>query len=162
MHHIGSEELSNLYAFERKRNFTFPMRIRDVYHQFVAPHLVPTRLDWDNLSDDVYYLNTSSNLLSYKQLSRAKTNGLSPLEKTAYLSFDNCRQACEADMGCLQYRFYHGICGFGRKIKLGYPKPKNDDVLYKWMSGWNVDKIQAWVQEHDDCGDAIKWPLVQT
>ncbi|KAL7798237.1 glycosyltransferase family 31 protein [Trichoderma ceciliae] len=162
MHHVGSEELSDLYAFERERNFASPMRIKDLYHHFVAPQLAPSRPDWDNLSDDVFYLNASSNMHDDEQLRRAKKKGLSPLEKTAHLSFDNCRQACQADKACLQYRFHHGVCGFSWKIKHGYPKPKEDHILDRWMSGWEVEKIQAWVQEHGKCDDKIKWPLVQT
>ncbi|KAL7934835.1 glycosyltransferase family 31 protein [Trichoderma chlorosporum] len=160
MHHVGSEELSNLYAFERERNFTFPMRIKDLYHRFVAPQLAPVRPDWDNMSDDVLYLNTSSTMCDDDQLSKAKTKHLSHLEAMAHLSFDNCRAACHADKKCLQYRFHQGICGFRRSIILGSPKPKDDDELNMWMSGWDIDKIQAWVRKHKSCSRKIDWPLV--
>ncbi|KAL6864125.1 glycosyltransferase family 31 protein [Trichoderma novae-zelandiae] len=164
MHHVGSEELSRLYAFERERNFAFPMRIKDLYHQFVAPQLVPIRPDWDNMSDDVFYLDmsSSSDLLDEEQLSRVKTEELSGLEMMAHLSFDSCRAACQADDECLQYRFHDGICGFGRRIIHGQPKSKEDHILQRWMSGWDVDKIEAWVQEHNSCDENIDWPLVQT
>jgi hypothetical protein len=162
MHHVGSEELSDLYAFERERNFSFPMRIKDLYHQFVEPQLAPIRPDWDNFSDDVFYLNVSANMHDDNQLRRAKLKGLSPLERLAHLSFDSCQRACQVDTACLQYRFHHGICGFSWKIKHGLPKPKEEHILDRWMSGWDVDKIQAWVQEHEKCNDKIKWPLVQT
>ncbi|KAM0264742.1 hypothetical protein ACHAQJ_000567 [Trichoderma viride] len=162
MHHVGSEELSDLYAFERERKFSFPMRIRDLYHQFVAPLLAPIRPDWDNLSDDVFYLNVSLNMHDDDQLRRAKLKGLSPLEEMAHLSFDSCQRACQVDTACLQYRYHHGICGFSWNIKHGFPKPKEDHVMDRWMSGWDVDKIQTWVQENDDCDDEIEWPLVQT
>ncbi|KAK4061140.1 uncharacterized protein Triagg1_10479 [Trichoderma aggressivum f. europaeum] len=103
MHHVGREGLSGLYGFERKRNFTFPMRIKDLYHEFVAPQLAPIRPDWDNMSDDVLYLNTSSAIFDVdRQLSKAKTQDLSGLEKTAHLSFEKCRAACQADKECLQ------------------------------------------------------------
>ncbi|KAH6606752.1 glycosyltransferase family 31 [Trichoderma cornu-damae] len=161
MHHVGSEELSDLYAFERERNFAFPMRIKDLYHKFVAPQLAPIRPDWDNLSDDVLYLNESSNMHDGNQLRKAKKQGLSPLEKMAHSSFDGCRQACEADKACLQYRFHRGICGFSWRIKHGHPRPKEGHTLDRWMSGWDVGKIQAWVREHDHCDEKINWPLVQ-
>lgn len=162
MHHVGSEELSDLHAFERERNFAFPMRIKDLYHQFVAPQLAPIRPNWDNMSDDVFYLNVSSKLHDDEQLKKAKTKDLSHIEKMAHLSFDSCQAACQADKECLQYRFHHGICGFGRKIIHGHPKPKEDHILDRWMSGWDVDKIQAWVQKHNSCDEEIDWPLVQT
>ncbi|UKZ77311.1 hypothetical protein TrVFT333_005031 [Trichoderma virens FT-333] len=162
MHHVGSEELSDLYAFERERNFAFPMRIRDLYHQFVAPQLEPLRPDWDNTSSDVLYLNTSSAIYDDEQLSKAKTQHLSHLEEMAHDSFESCRAACQADKDCLQYRFHQGICGFGMRITHGHPKPREDDALNRWMSGWDIDKIQAWVQKHDICDDKIDWPLVQT
>ncbi|KAL7941612.1 glycosyltransferase family 31 protein [Trichoderma barbatum] len=162
MHHVGSEELSELYAFERGRNFAFPLRIKDLYHQFVAPQLAPIRPDWDNMSEDILYLNASLNVYDEEQLSKAYTQNLSHLEKMAHLSFDNCRAACQADKECLQYRFHQGICGFGMRIIHGRPKPREDDVLKRWVSGWDVDKIQAWVQKHNSCDDRIDWPLVQT
>ena len=163
MHHAGSEELSDLYGFERKRNFAFPMRIKDLYHEFVEPQLAPIRPDWDNMSDDILYLNTSSAIFDVdRQFSKAKTQDLYHLEKTAHLSFEKCRAACQADKECLQYRFHQGICGFGRSIIHGHPKPKEVDAVNRWMSGWDVDKIHAWVQKHDSCDDEIDWPLVQT
>lgn len=27
----------------------------------------------------------------------------------------------------------------------------------KWMSGWHVDRIKAWVEAHEDCGE-VEWP----
>ncbi|PNP41537.1 hypothetical protein TGAMA5MH_06465 [Trichoderma gamsii] len=162
MNHLGSEELSALYAFERERNFTSPMRIRDLYHHFVAPRLVPIRPDWDNLSDDVFYLNMSENTYDHYQLRKAKLEGLSPLEKSAHLSFDSCQRACQVDSACLQYRYHNGVCGFSWTIKHGLPKKKASRISDRWMSGWDVDKIQVWVQEHDHCDEEIQWPLVQT
>lgn len=162
MSHLGSEEMSALYAFERERNFASPIRIRDLYHHFVAPQLVPIRPDWDNLSDDVFYLNMSENTYDHYQLHKAKLEGLSPLEKLAHLRFDSCQRACQVDSACLQYRYHDGVCGFSWTIKHGLPEPKASQVSDRWMSGWDVDKIQGWVQEHDHCDDAIKWPLVQT
>ncbi|KAF3075027.1 hypothetical protein CFAM422_002786 [Trichoderma lentiforme] len=163
MHHAGSEDLSDLYGFEQKRNFAFPMRIKDLYHEFLEPQLAPIRPDWDNMSDDALYLDTSSAIFDVdRQLSKVKTQDLSDLEKTAHLSFDKCRAACQADKECLQYRFHQGICGFGRSIIHGHPKPKEVDAFNGWMSGWDVDKIHAWVQKHDSCDDKIDWPLVQT
>lgn len=162
MNHLGSEELSALYAFERERKFASPLRIRDLYYQFVAPRLVPIRPDWDNLSDDVFYLNISENTYSHYQLRKAKLEGLSPLENVAHSNFDSCQRACHVDPACLQYTYHNGVCGFSWTIKHGLPKPKTSRTYDRWMSGWDIDKIQVWVQEHDDCDDEIQWPLVQT
>jgi hypothetical protein len=162
MNQLGSEELSALYAFERERKFASPMRIRDLYHHFVAPRLAPIRPDWDNLSDDVFYLSISENTYDHYQLRKAKLEGLTPLEKLAHVSFDSCQRACRADSACLQYRYHNGVCGFSWTIKYGLPKPKVSQISDRWMSGWDMDKIQIWVQEHDECDDGIQWPLVPT
>lgn len=162
MGHLGSEELFALYNFERERNFASPLRIKDLYHSFVAPQLVPIRPDWDNLSDDVFYLNASGNTYDRYQFRKAKLEGLSPVERVAHLSFDNCLRACRVDAACLQYRYHNGVCGFSWTIKHGLPKLKASQISDRWMSGWDADKIQAWLQEHDHCDDEIKWPLVQT
>lgn len=35
MHHASAEEVSEIYAFEKERNFSHPMRIKDMYHRFI-------------------------------------------------------------------------------------------------------------------------------
>ncbi|PHH85560.1 hypothetical protein CDD83_244 [Cordyceps sp. RAO-2017] len=158
MHHVGAEEVSDLYAFERERNFSQPMRIRDVYHRFVKDQLTATRDDWDNLSDNVFFLNASAYQYADWELQRAKKEDLSALELVAHQSFDDCRRACQSMEKCLQFRFYHGICAISDSIKHGHPTKKEEDQHWQYQSGWNLRRIEEWVAAHDDCG-AVQFPI---
>lgn len=158
MHHIGSEEVSMFEAFEQEHGFTTPMRIKDIYHRFVASKLEQHhRLDWDNMSEEVLYMDVSEEGGHEDwQISMAKTNDLSEVEAVAHHSFDDCRRACQEDDQCFQYAYRHEICALGHAFALGGPKPA-EEGRDQWMSGWITDRIQAWVEENDECGEIV-WP----
>ncbi|KAM4059198.1 glycosyltransferase family 31 protein [Hirsutella rhossiliensis] len=158
MHHAGAEEVSELYAFEKERDFSYPMRIKDLYHRFVKDQLMARRDDWDNLSDNVFYLNSSAYEYLDWEKKKAKTENLSALEMLAHESFDDCRRACHSLPECLQFRFYHGICAISHTIKHGHPTKQEPYQHWRFMSGWNVKRIEEWVEEHDDCGE-VEFPI---
>lgn len=147
-----------MWAFEKQRLFAGPVRIRDLYRKFVAPRLEATRDDWDNLSDDFFYLNTSASAYSEWELERVKPGELTKREAVAHRSFDDCRRACQSDKSCMQYRFWNGICSVSRSIRHGKPAKKEEDKWWEYRSGWMVDRIQAWIRANDDCG-AMHFPL---
>lgn len=159
MHHIGSQEVSEFDKFERERNFSSPMRIKDIFEHLLEDELAKEQKDWDNMSDDVYYVNLTAPGSGEYNSRKVKTEGLSKLEQKAHLSFDSCRRACRSLSICLQYRYYRGACAMGSKIKHGRPKQAEggSDSEDRWMSGWDLEKIEAWVREHRECG-AIVWP----
>lgn len=158
MHHMSSQDVSDLDAFEREHKFQSIMRIKDLYHRFFEPQLVSVRADWDNLSDDIYYLDTSADHEDW-EIERAQRTRLSPLEKTAHFSFDACRRACLSSINCFQWRFRQGVCVTSLSFRHGNTMPVEARMGDKWMSGWNIDKIKQWVQNNDDCGD-YPWPLI--
>jgi hypothetical protein len=158
MHHIGSEEVSDFFAFEQARNFSSPMRIRDIYLEFVAPRLKNYRVDWDNTSDDWMYADQSR----YKELegweqSRVKSQGLTETEKVAHFNSNNCHIACEDHADCFQWKYLDGVCAFSGSFRHGHPTKSSSDMKKRTFSGWNLEKIQAFIDAHADCGE-IKWP----
>jgi hypothetical protein len=159
MHHIGSEEVSEFHAYEVEREFSSPVRFKDIYHKFVAPVLTATRDNWDNLCDDTFYLNETAKEYSDWQKGKQKSDPLSEQEQRAHLSFVDCRIACHSVEDCLQFSFNDGVCMTSRSIKYGHPKEPSENVENQWMSGWDVEKISQWVAEHNDCAD-IPWPSV--
>jgi hypothetical protein len=166
MHHMNSEEINAFWAYESKRYASQdlpssppPLRIKDIYDEFFAPKLVPSREDWDNLSDDVFYLNSSTRDFEEWEVNRAKKKDMNEFEEAAHLSFDNCRAACESLKDCFQYRFQDGICGTSWAFKLGKPMKKASQEKKRWMSGWDVAKIKQWIEKQGDCGK-VKWPEV--
>lgn len=134
------------------------MRIKDLYHRFVEDRLRATRDDWDNLSDNVFYLNSSASNYADWELSRAKQQDLSALEMAAHNSFEDCRRACHSLDECFQYRFRNGICAISHTIKHGNPTKKEKEERWAYKSGWNVKRIREWVKAHDNCGD-VEFPI---
>lgn len=158
MHRMNSQDVSDLHAFERELEFQPILRIKDMYHRFFEPHLVPVRADWDNLSDDTLYLDPDADHEEW-EIGRAHTEGLSPLEKKAHIGFEACRQACLAAVDCFQWRYHQGTCATSRTFKHGSPTEVEQRMGDKWISGWNVDKILDWVRTNDECGDFV-WPSI--
>lgn len=159
MHHVVAEEISDLYALEQERKFAHPLRIKDLYHKFLAPHLAEARPDWDNMSQDVTYLNASIAKYDEGQVNRAKKDGLSDEEAEAYKSFDHCKKACFSLDNCFQFRFQNNICGLSHTIKHGKPTKKGDNDAERYMSGWNIKKIKEWIEKQGECDKTINWPI---
>ncbi|KAH6656890.1 hypothetical protein BKA67DRAFT_655195 [Truncatella angustata] len=163
MHHMNSEEISTFWEFEKRfyesqeptSNHT--LLLKDIYEEFSRPRLEAKREDWDNLSEDVYYLNAKANKYETWQLDRAKQGDLSDTEEDAHMSFEHCAKMCDEVEECFQFRFQDGICSYQKGFLLGHPKKKDPKEDERWISGWPVEKIKAWVQEHRHC-DKPLWP----
>lgn len=126
----------------------------------MGPELVEARPDWDNLSEDVYYLNKTRAAYEDWELGRAKNDDLSAEEAEAYKSFDDCKKACLSMDNCFQFRYQNSICAVAHKFMHGKPVKKGDDDSKRYMSGWNVKKIKEWIEEQDDCDKKqFKWPV---
>ncbi|KAF9874386.1 hypothetical protein CkaCkLH20_07949 [Colletotrichum karsti] len=166
MHHMNAEEISSFWEYEHKRysDKSLPnpppvTRIKDIYFEFFAPKMQPERADWDNAADDRFYLDESANKHQDWQLNRAKLDDLSPEEKDAHKSFAQCRKACEVDDACFSFQHRDGVCGFSWAWKLGHPVKKESQEEKRLMSGWDVRKINAWIEKQGECGP-VKWPDV--
>lgn len=165
MHHMNSEEVNSFYDFEHSRyakedpKHQSVLRIKDIYEHFVASKLVETRDDWDNLSEDTYYLNRSDGRHEEWEINRAKpADQLNEAEKLAHLDLEHCRLACESVSECFQYRWKDGICGTARAFMLGRPRRRDGNEEHKrWKSGWLVDKIHRWIEEQGEC-KGVEWP----
>ncbi|KAG6005038.1 hypothetical protein E4U21_000553 [Claviceps maximensis] len=162
MHHVAAEEVSELYAFEKERNFAQPLRIKDLYHKFVSKTLTEARPDWDNLSDSVFYLNATMADYSEDELKRAKSEGLSNEEAVAWRSFDDCKNACLSLHNCFQFRYQNYVCVISDKFKHGHPtKPEKEDSK-RSMSGWNMAKIAEWIKNQGECEKSFMSPIKDT
>ena len=167
LHHTGAQDISDIYAFEQERKFSYPLRIKDLYHRFVSSHLTDTRLDWDNLSDGAHYLNGSAHKYEDWEIKRATHGPLSPLEMAAPGSFEDCQKLCESQKNCIQFRYMRATCSLAGKIAHGKPvkKRNGDDVdnsngdFERPMSGWILSRVSSWVQRHNECDEQIKWPV---
>ncbi|KAI5860369.1 glycosyltransferase family 31 protein [Durotheca rogersii] len=125
-------------AFYRALGGAPALRLRDIYAGFVAPALVAGRDDWDNLSADVPAPDP---------------------ERAAHRSPEDCRRACDRAPGCLQFAYRAGACAHHRGVRLGGPVRSAADTGPACVSGWAVDRIQAWIGRQGACGEPA-WPEV--
>ncbi|KAK6074375.1 hypothetical protein SCUP234_04360 [Seiridium cupressi] len=99
MHHMNAEEISSVWQFEQTRKTDRTLLIRDLYQGLVAPKMQVQRQDWDNLSDDVCYINPDHNAQSragdHERGRQKKKNDLTDVEKDAWKSPEHCARVCE-------------------------------------------------------------------
>lgn len=162
---MNSEEISSFWEFERRRYRTNqkPLVFSEVYDEFVGSKLQNTREDWDNGSDDWFYIDFDSEDQSWEEwrVNRAvEEDKKSEPEKTAHLSWEDCRAACLEHDECFQFSWHNECCAMHRSFKLGKPVKKDKEENMRTMSGWHLDKIQAWIDENGDCSDRVEWPAV--
>ncbi|KHN94099.1 uncharacterized protein MAM_08029 [Metarhizium album ARSEF 1941] len=161
LHHVNGEEINDLYAFERKQQFAKSITIKDVYDRFVANHLRESRSDWDNGSEDVYYLDREAKSYGESELDKAKTGDLSAQEREAHKSSAGCKEACYSQEDCFQWRHRDGICGLAYgKIRLGDAVKGDGDEVTRSSSGWHMERINKWVDEQGSCHETYEWPVM--
>lgn len=160
---MNSEEISNFWMFEKQYyerqipGANQSLLLKDIYKEFLEPRLEARRNDWDNLSEDVYYLDPNAHKYEDWQLKRVHKEDLSDRELNAHRSFQDCANMCDEVEDCYQFRFQNGICSYHKGFLLGHPKKKESMEEQRWMSGWPVGKIKSWVESHQVC-EEIPWP----
>lgn len=183
LHHMNSEEISGVWQYEQTRTKTDPMQLRDIYHAFVAPNMVPRRPQWNNLADQ-------------HCMEKPEDGGDNVIEKHAHESAEACARVCLAEglavdaeayeklktdderdwylqqryrrqaptnkgsstsknRRCFSWRYREGKCCTSDSFRLGYPvaAKKEPDAT----SGWFVDGINRWIQEHGQCSSGTDW-----
>ncbi|KAK3935209.1 hypothetical protein QBC46DRAFT_423419 [Diplogelasinospora grovesii] len=168
MHHMNSEEINSFWEFERNwydgQNLSeaSPLLLRDIYDEYLAPNLQERLEDWDNLSDNRFYLDTEDENREWEkwQLDKMKnTKEYNEFEKKAHLSFEDCGKACKSlsDKECFQWKYHDGICSISDSFHLGKPVKKAHREKDRKKSGWDVEKINKWTAKQSNC-DEVLWP----
>ncbi|KAJ3490757.1 hypothetical protein NLG97_g5724 [Lecanicillium saksenae] len=177
MHHMNSEEISAVWQYEQTRTKKDPLQLRDIYHAFVGPNLVPRRPKWNNLAEQRCF--------------EKPEEGRNVIERHAHESVEACSRVCLAedlsidegvyekletederdlylqqryvqhsgksseDRNCFSWRYREGKCCISDTIRLGYPvRAKNEGDA---TSGWFVDGIERWIAEHGQCSEGTEW-----
>lgn len=109
--------------------------MKDLYHAFIANKMVNYRAHWDNLSDDVCYIDPDPaifNHLDEKMKRRQKKpSEMNRIEREAHKSVAHCSRVCE----------YEGL-------PVDYPEN-------------GVEEPQEWAQQHGLVGDQDTSPSSQ-
>jgi hypothetical protein len=100
MHHMNSEEVAMVWQYEQTRTTKALTQVQNMYHTFMAPHLIPHRDVWDNLSDDTCYVGQdekeqerAGSLEKNRQKEEKDKNAI---EKLAHKSPEACALVCES------------------------------------------------------------------
>ncbi|KAI0179589.1 glycosyltransferase family 31 protein [Hypoxylon sp. FL1284] len=100
MHHMNAEEISSVWQFEQTRKTDRTLMIKDLYDGLIRPKMQVSRQNWDNLSDDVCYLNPDPQAQQqadeHARGRQKKEEEMSEVEKEAWKSFENCAKVCES------------------------------------------------------------------
>ncbi|KAI0141220.1 glycosyltransferase family 31 protein [Xylariaceae sp. FL1272] len=177
MHHMNSEEISNVWQFEKSRKTRDILMIKDLYESLIAPKMKDTRENWNNLSDDVCYLKPDKEAQDkadgHDKDRQRKEEDLSEVEKNAWKSPEDCAKVCESeitgedandkqknrDRKCFQYRWHDDVCCTSKSFKFGEPKAEpKDDSKTKWTSGWYLKGIEDWIDAKGPC-DKPAWKV---
>ncbi|KAK0385076.1 hypothetical protein NLU13_7554 [Sarocladium strictum] len=101
MHHMNAEEISKVWQFEQTRKQEDHIMIKDMYHTFFAPNLVPVREDWANLSGDRCYIapddNSQEKATEDERRMQVPEDRKSPVERHAHENVNACSRVCEAE-----------------------------------------------------------------
>lgn len=162
MHHMSSEEVSEFWEWERKRytETQEPLILKEVYHEYFEPKLIPVRQDWDNYSDGWYYVDMDSPDHDWEdwRLSRSTNeDNKSELQKLAHLSPEDCARACDEHVECFQWTHANECCGMKASFQLGRPVKRPNEDKERMTSGWPVEKIERWIEEQGECKEVL-WP----
>lgn len=165
MHHMNSEEISSFWEYERRRyrKDQSPLLFKEVFQDLIYPKLQHShsREDWDNFSDDWYYIDFDRPDHQWEEwrvgrsvLEEKKTE----TERRAHASWQDCQAACDEHAECFQYFWHNECCAMHRSFRLGTPRKKSDDETLRHISGWNLDRIDQWLEQNGGCDDRIDWP----
>ncbi|KAI0834234.1 glycosyltransferase family 31 protein [Hypoxylon sp. FL0890] len=172
MHHMDPEEISSFWKFEKRfyesQGLPRPViRFKDIYEEFVKPKLLPERYDWDNLSEDVLYLDPNHpERYTQQQKDKDHTKKLlkqfrvPAVERDAYKSFKHCSLLCASIRNCFQFSYHNGACAYNKSFRLGRPAKKTNKKEERWISGWEYRRIYEWADEHRNCKEPV-WPNIR-
>ncbi|KAI0156380.1 hypothetical protein GGR57DRAFT_491479 [Xylariaceae sp. FL1272] len=116
-HHMTNSEIKSLWQLDQawlRYNQTI-VRFRDVFKNFILPHLESERSEWDNMSEGTEYSHKAISKLSSKE-----RTALSQVDKDAQESFEKCRVACESKFSCMQFSYVPGKCLVSDQLRLGH------------------------------------------
>lgn len=165
MHHMNSEEISSFWDLERRhyQKSQKPLLYSEVFAQLVRPQLRDRRDDWDNHSDDWYYIDLERKDHKWEKWrvdKSPKPEDRSEAESVAHRGPDECRAACDERPECFQWSWSDESCAMKRTFRMGKPVRRGDDDKKRVFSGWNLGRIEKWTSGNAPCDDRVGWPAL--
>ncbi|ETI19452.1 hypothetical protein G647_09286 [Cladophialophora carrionii CBS 160.54] len=170
-HHVHSYEVEALWQFEQEwLNKTWddedpgavPYLFKDVFEDFVMPHISEKKKDWNNGSGDKTFTEPKEGHVKEDadwdwkndEEKQKMWDDLSELEKGSVESADKCREVCDSDPECVQFSWHPGTCKLSHSIKMGRPV----DGKEEYISGWMLERVEEFKNAREECGE-ISWQI---
>ncbi|KIW63107.1 hypothetical protein PV04_09983 [Phialophora macrospora] len=170
-HHAHSYEVEALWQFEQewiRKTWddddpgAVPYLFKDVFEDFVMPHISEKKKDWNNGSGDKTFTEPKEGHVKEDadwdwkndEEKQKMWDDLSELEKGSVESADRCRKVCDSDNECVQFSWHPGTCKLSHSIKMGRPV----DAKEEYISGWMLDRIAEFRKARGECGE-ISWQI---
>ncbi|EXJ81508.1 hypothetical protein A1O1_07572 [Capronia coronata CBS 617.96] len=167
-HHSHSNDIEALWQFEREwvnktwddqRPGSRPYLYADAFDYFVQPLIAHNVTDWDNLSADKVFTKPTKNHVKENtdwdgkndQEKQELWDSLSSRQRWATRSIEHCREACQADGGCIQFSWHPGTCKLNHSIKLGHAVDSKQETT----SGWMLERIEHFKKTKEGC--EVEW-----
>ncbi|KAI0896669.1 glycosyltransferase family 31 protein [Annulohypoxylon nitens] len=145
MHHMNAEEISSVWQYEQTRTADSTLLIRDLYEGLIRPKMQVARQNWDNLSDDVCYINRDPKAQQRADGSlrdrQKDENDMNDVEKEAWKSPENCAKVCGSqDVPDEEEWDLHGVVGRNSND----PSTANDTEVAEDTSPSDAAAREAW------------------
>jgi hypothetical protein len=164
-HHSHTYDIEALWDFEKdwinktwnegNQPGAVPYLYRDTFEYFVQPNIAENKTDWNNYSGDRVFTKPKKdhvkedNDWDWKNEDEQKEmwEGWSDFQRQSVESVEDCRAACEADKGCMQYGWHPGTCKHNWGIRIGHASASKE----KYTSGWMLDRIEKHKKNGGKC-----------
>ncbi|KIV83838.1 hypothetical protein PV11_05827 [Exophiala sideris] len=164
-HHSHTYDIEALWDFEKEwinktwhesdQPGSVPYMYKDAFEYFVTPNIAEKKTDWNNYSGDRIFTKPKKDHIKedhdwdYKsdEEKQAMWDGWSESQKQSVKSPEECRAACEADNGCMQFSWHPGTCRHNWAIKVGHAEASKK----KFTSGWMLDRVEKHKKNAGTC-----------
>lgn len=172
-HHVHSYEVEALWQFEQdwlqktwddEDPGAVPYLYKDVFDDFVMPHISKEKKDWNNMSGDKTFTQPKEDHVKEEsdwdwkddEEKRKIWYELSEPERASIESVEKCRDVCESDESCVQFSWHPGTCKVSSSIKMGKPVPTKEE----YVSGWMIDRVKEFKKARGKCtSEDISWQI---
>ncbi|PQE29652.1 glycosyltransferase family 31 protein [Rutstroemia sp. NJR-2017a BBW] len=138
LHHVSGKDMENLWRWVedwKARTMNMPFLFKDLF-EYIAPQFVSRMNDWDNTEEG----------WKIPHHPPGKKQG-------SIISFEQCEAACQADANCFQFVSHGTACALSHTIRIGRQRLAEEKGDYGYISGWNLERIQAWTRK-TECASA--------
>lgn len=138
LHNTGPNAMKDLWSWENEQHQQHerPLLYKDLLFSYLGNF--SQRENWDAAFDAGFQLEDNS---------------------TVHSSLEACESGCFSNDECRQYTWHGAHCYYSRALYIGRPKKPDghhEEVDRKYISGWDINKIQTWSLQHT-CEEGPHW-----